>query len=137
MKRLTVKTMNKPIVIRILTALGVYVLLLLVGCVITTGLVGSEKIPIESCKYGVVLTLLISILAATKILLRSEDRRRYLAPVATTVGALLVLAVGNLILGAEDMSGFVPTALVTAGGAACSLLTKGKNRRVSYKKKFA
>lgn len=136
MKRPMFSMPGKNMFLQFAFAITIYLLLLLCGCAITAVLVGSESISFESRKYGTIITLLISGFTLTKLLCREENKRGFLVAAAATIGAILMLSLGNLVLCADDFGGFIPTVLLTACGSVCALIIKGKKRRSSYRKKY-
>ena len=117
-------------------SITIYVVMIIAGCAIVAGLVGGEIIPMEASVYSIGLILLISAFIFTKTLIKLEQLNAIAIWILGTVAATLLLTFGNLLSGARNLSAYLPTIFVSAGGVGSALIIKGKKKRKFSKKNF-
>ncbi len=114
----------KGIVIGVLWGVG----LLLVGSALVAWLVHGQVIEGESAAYGVVCTILISSFVSTLISIKGKQFA-WRAAILHFAAMILVLILGNLILGIGKINGLFHSALVLLGGSGCALLMRSKPKK--------
>lgn len=110
---------------------------LLVGGLIVALLINSRTIEVESAAYGIVLTLLaasfVSAFVSTGV-----GNGVWLAALANAVGMVLLLLLGNTVLGIGRVEGALQSSLVIICGGLCAVLLrlKPKKGRTHRRKKY-
>ena len=114
----------KEIAIGILWCFG----LLLAGSALVAWLIHGQVFDAEMAKYGVVGTLLVSSFVSTAISNKGKQQG-WKMTIFRLAGMILVLILGNLILGIGEMNGLLQSGLVMAGGSGCAILVQTKPKK--------
>ena len=112
------------------------VIVWLVGSSITAGLILGEMIPTKAMGYGVLITLYMSGLIAAKIAMKQKKVNKVFLTAGSAVVVIVMLLLGNFILGAEGVEGFAPTLAVVAVSSVCAMFRKPGTRKKKYRNNF-
>ena len=129
---------KKSMPAKVIKALLWCLCILIVGTAIVAWLVSGSFLSLENVSYGVVVTLLVASFVSSMIAM-SGNESALLSVAIHAAGVVLMLLIGNLVLGIGGVERLVPATAVVAGGCGAALLLnlKPKTGRNYIKRKWA